>query len=70
MSKNLRNVESILDDFFSLFERGPGMKPTPIETALYLEDCLDIVLSDEELSSSNLESPESIKRLVEGRLGS
>jgi hypothetical protein len=65
--ENRINTKAIAEDFASLLRRGPGMTPSAIEAAMYIEDCLDVVLSDEEIAALDPADPEAVGRILDAK---
>jgi hypothetical protein len=62
-----REIECALRDFGSLGPRGDG-ELSRIEAAIFLEDCLGLVIGDREIIADNLGDAESIRRFALGKL--
>jgi len=56
--------DAIIDDIIGLFDAESGRRPSGLEAAIYLEDCLGIELTDDEIASLKKEDPEGIRRLA------
>jgi len=60
-------VKATLADFEELRLCRSEGKLSPVEAAMYVEDCFRVALSDDDISEANLEDAAAVGRLLAGK---
>jgi hypothetical protein len=63
-------LESIIEDFFISGSTAGKGELSAVAAALYVEECLGLVLADDEMTEANLGSPEAMKAFLARKAGS
>lgn len=60
-------VDKALDDFAKSHASSGDATLDAVQTAIFLEDVFEVVLSDAEINVQNLGSPEAVRRMLARR---